>query len=135
MAERPTLKAVTTLLREHRSGSQTRRRAKTIAVHVDADEYATLTVKAQAAGLSAGGFLRAAGLGKQTPRSLPRAPVERELLAKAIGELNRVGNNLNQIARALNRGEAAPHPVLHAALSDYATVIDALLLAAHGKAA
>lgn len=98
-----------------------------IQVRVTGKERAEIEAKAQAAGLSAGGFLRAAGLGRRTPRSVPRASVEREALGKAVAELNRVGNNLNQIARALNRLEAVPMPYVREALRQHGEVLKALL--------
>jgi hypothetical protein len=52
-----------------------------------------------------------------------RAPVDRELLAHTNADLNRVGNNLNQIARALNRGQADAPSVIEAATDELRHVL------------
>jgi len=66
-------------------------------------EFAQLDEAASRAGLTRASFQRVQSLG--TPpktRSTRRTPVEREMLAKALGQLGRVGNNLNQLARMAN---------------------------------
>jgi hypothetical protein len=71
----------------------------------DDAEHVQLVVKARAAGLSVGAYVRACALGDAGPRARRRATVDRELLAINNAALNRVGNNLNQIAKALNQGD------------------------------
>jgi hypothetical protein len=69
----------------------------------DDTELAALDDAASRAGLTRASYQRVQTLA--TPpktRSTRRAPVEREMLAKALGQLGRVGNNLNQLARAAN---------------------------------
>ncbi|MHB0695250.1 plasmid mobilization protein, partial [Roseomonas mucosa] len=70
-------------------------------------EKVVLTTRAQAAGLSFASYLRGAALGSAGPRARQRSTFDRELLAAATAELRRVGNNVNQIARSLNRGRDA----------------------------
>lgn len=89
------------------SGSQRRQRSRTIGVAVTGDEQAAITAKAQAAGLSLASFARASMLGDAGPRAQRAPPVNAELLAHAVAQLNKAGNNLNQIAHALNAGRAA----------------------------
>lgn len=120
---------------EKRKRSERRQRTAGILVRVTGEEKAEIDARAQAAGLTAGGFLRAAGLGGKTPRSLPRTPIDRELLAEAVAELNRVGNNLNQIARALNRDERMPPQIIRTALEQYSHAYVVLVNAAQGGAA
>ena len=55
--------------------------------------------RAQAARFSMGAYLRRRGLGQRV-----RSAVERRLGAAEMRELNRIGVNLNQMARALNSG-------------------------------
>ena len=102
-----------------RRRSQKRQRVKTIAVHLTPDEYATLLAKAAAAGLSGGGYLRTCGLGALTPRTQRRATFNEAQRAEVLSALNRTGNNLNQIARALNRGDTVPGDAITAALRQY----------------
>lgn len=87
-----------------RSGSERRRRGAVIPVRVEDDERATLRDKAQAAGLSVGGYLRQAGLGYAGQRARRAPRVNAILLAQAIAALNKAGSNLNQIARRNNAG-------------------------------
>ena len=79
-----------------------RRRSHVVQLRADDAERAELEARAGASGLSIGAYLRASGLGDAGPRSRPRPPVEREMLARTNADLNRVGSNLNQIARTLN---------------------------------
>jgi Mobilization protein NikA len=86
-----------------RSGSSAVRQRRNIEqCRTDDAEHAELEARAGAAGLSIGAYLRACGLGAAGPRARRRPPVERALLAQANAEINRVGSNLNQIARTLN---------------------------------
>ncbi|MEX2206682.1 MAG: plasmid mobilization relaxosome protein MobC [Myxococcota bacterium] len=102
------------------SGSEKRRRMRTIAIRCTDSEYAVIHAKASSAGLFAAGYLRAVALGAPGPRALRRPPVDRRELARLLGELGRVGNNLNQIARALNTGDPPPNGELSTALAEFA---------------
>ena len=89
-----------------RHGSERRQRGHTVHVRFDDDELARLEERAGDAGLSLAAYLRACALGAAGPRSRRRASVDRLLLAQTHAALSRIGNNLNQIAHALNsRGE------------------------------
>lgn len=81
-----------------------KRRANFPAVRVTEAELVDLHTKADAARLSPSEYIRQRVLsGKVTP---PRSPSQ----ASLITELNRIGVNLNQIARQVNRGrEHDPH--------------------------
>ena len=86
-------------LGESRSGG-----GRTIGVRVtEAEETEELRERAQAARLSMGAYLRRRALGQRV-----RSAVERRLGAAELRELNRIGVNLNQMARAMNSGAAAP---------------------------
>lgn len=61
-----------------------------------ADEFAKIQQELETANVSFSTFARSAILKKKI-----RLPIERELLT----ELSRIGNNLNQIAKAVNSGE------------------------------
>ena len=73
------------------------RRARTVGVRVTAAEEAELRERAQAARLSMGAYLRRRALGERV-----RMAAELRLGAAELRELNRIGVNLNQMARALN---------------------------------
>ena len=65
-------------------------------------EAAELRERAQAARLSVGAYLRRRGLGQRV-----RLAAELRLGAAELRELNRIGVNLNQMARAINAGAVA----------------------------
>ena len=73
------------------------RRARTVGVRVTAAEAAELRERAQTARLSMGAYLRRRALGERV-----RMAAELRLGAAELRELNRIGVNLNQMARALN---------------------------------
>ena len=79
------------------------RRGRTVGVRVTEAEAEELRERAQAARLSMGAYLRRRGLGQRV-----RIVAERRLGAAELRELNRIGVNLNQMARAMNSGAAAP---------------------------
>jgi hypothetical protein len=86
-----------------RSGSERRQRSKgAILVRLLPEERAAIELKARSAGMSLASFARAVMLGHPGPRARRSPTVNAELLAFAIAALNRAGNNLNQIAHALN---------------------------------
>ena len=73
------------------------RRTRTVGVRVTEVEAEELRERAQAARLSVGAYLRRRGLGQRV-----RVASEWRLGAAELRELNRIGVNLNQMARALN---------------------------------
>ena len=75
------------------------RRTRTVGVRVTEAEAEELQERAQGARLSMGAYLRRRGLGQRV-----RSAIERRLGAAELRELNRIGVNLNQMARALNSG-------------------------------
>lgn len=109
--------------KKSRSGSQTRKRNKTISVAFTPDELAEVMVKAEAAGLNAVTFLRKCGMDRTPPRTQRRVPYDRAALEKAIMDLRRVGNNFNQLARAANMNEPVDSERLIQALDEFSDVL------------
>ena len=72
------------------------RRTRTIGVRVTEAEAEELRERARAARLSMGAYLRRLGLGQRM-----RIAAEWRLGAAELRELNRIGVNLNQMARAM----------------------------------
>ncbi len=107
-------------------GSDKRQRTRIITFRVSDDEYARYEERASRAGLAVGAFARAAGLDEAGPRARRRRPVEHRSLVQALAALNRVGNNLNQLARNTNRGLDIDVPQLRDALHQYHQVIAAI---------
>jgi hypothetical protein len=85
-----------------RSGSRKRRRTRHIDVCCDDAEFVIIDDKARTAGMSRASYARAALLGCAGPRAQRAPTVNAEALAHATAALNKVGSNLNQIARILN---------------------------------
>ena len=85
-----------------RRGSETRKKSYLVTSRYDADEYAELEEAASRARLTRASYQRVQSLAQPKTRSTRRAPIERELLAKTLGQLGKIGSNLNQIAHAAN---------------------------------
>ena len=83
-----------------RSGSQKRQKLHMVTTGYSAEELAELDEAASRAGLTRASFQRVQTLAKPKTRSTRRAPVDRELLARTLGQLGKIGSNLNQIAHA-----------------------------------
>ena len=104
-----------------RLGEQ-KRRARTVGVRVTAAEAAELRERAQAARLSMGAYLRRRALGQRV-----RMAAERRLGAAELRELNRIGVNLNQMARPLNSGAVSSPAETQAAVERVGELVAKLL--------
>ena len=99
-----------------------RMRNRIVRVRVTDDEVARIRDLARARGLSASEMVRRASLGVRMPaRSFDQTHAE--LLARTLGELGRIGGNLNQAIRRANAGKLTGHD---AELSKTIDGIDAL---------
>lgn len=100
------------------SASQTRQRAKVLQVRLTPDERAKVAAAARAAGLSLSGYARETLLGEVTPRTQRAAPTpDVQALAIMLGQLGKVGANLNQLAKLGNQGQPVPTLELSATLA------------------
>lgn len=108
------------------SGSANRKRTKQCLVRFTDDEFEQVVGKADRAGIAAAAFLRAAALGDPGPRARRRPPADHQALRRILGELGRVGNNINQIAYHLNCGEGMSLPELRQALAAYLEIRNAI---------
>jgi hypothetical protein len=90
-----------------RSGSGNRRKQKIVNFRATAEEYAAVEQAANEARLTLGSYIRETLLTTPKTRTRRRPLADVAALAKLIAELNRIGGNINQIARAVNCGE---HP-------------------------
>lgn len=115
------------------SGSETRQRTKRRSVRFTADEFNRIADRADNSGLGFAAFMRAAALdGNAGPRAQRRPPADHKALRQLLGHVGRIGNNVNQIARALNAGEKASLSELREALGAYLDIRNAIF-AALGK--
>jgi hypothetical protein len=108
------------------AGSDKRQRGKIQPVRCTLEEFNAIAAKADKAGLSTAGFMRAAALGDAGPRAQRRPPADHVALRQILGHIGRIGNNLNQIARALNAGEQIRLPELKEALRACLAIRDAI---------
>jgi hypothetical protein len=81
-----------------------RQRTEQMVVRCTPEERAELEARAVRAGLAVGAYLRQQALGGSGPRARRRPPVDADALLLLEGQLGRIGNNLNQLARAANAG-------------------------------
>jgi hypothetical protein len=91
--------------RKVRRGTETRKKSYLVTVRYSPEEFAELDELASRRGLTRPSHLRECSLKKPKTRSTRRAPIERELLAKVLGQLGKIGSNLNQVSRSANLGE------------------------------
>ena len=73
-----------------------------------AAQYAEVDEAATRAGLSLGAFLRAKAFGSPGPRAARRPPVELAELARLLGQIGKLGSNVNQLAHHANQGQDGP---------------------------
>ena len=106
-----------------------RQRHVVVAARCTAQEASAIRDLAAKSGLSTGAFARAAMLGDAGPRAKRRPTVHQELLRQVLGHMARLGNNVNQIARQLNAGEAAHLPEIRHALRAYLDIRAAIFQA------
>lgn len=85
------------------SGSEARRRHLRLSIRFSGQELAALATNARHAGFALSSYARFILVGTKPLRSARRPSVEKELLARTLGQLGKIGSNLNQIARVLNR--------------------------------
>lgn len=88
-----------------RSGSETRQKGSRITVRLMAEEKAGIEQLAEAQGLTVGSYIRSSLLPKVKTLSRRRPRADEAAIAKLYASLNRLGNNVNQIAHAMNAGQ------------------------------
>lgn len=85
-------------------------RNRIVRIRVSDAELSALKSLAAARGLSLSDLLRRAGLGTRMPaRHFDQA--DAVILVRTLGELGRIGGNLNQLVRRANAGKLAGHDV------------------------
>jgi hypothetical protein len=89
-----------------RSGSNKRRRTHFVQVALDAAEYADAKTRAQRVGLSLASYARLGMIGTPGPRARRTPRVHAPLLGRAMAEINKSSNVLNQFLPFLHAGRA-----------------------------
>jgi len=80
------------------------RRTVRLEVRLTPEEEARLVTLAGGSGANVSDYVRARSLGQAVPRTV--ATDDRRALIELLGELGKIGSNLNQVARHLNQGHA-----------------------------
>lgn len=113
-----------------KSGTERRQRTKLLQIRLTPDELAEIEAQANRAELTPASFARSVLLSAPAPRARRRPSIEAETLGRLLGDLGKVGSNLNQIAHHLNAGRTEVSPAaLAAALSDVADLRAAIMTA------
>lgn len=86
------------------SGSDKRQRPYKLTARFDAEELSRVRSNAARGGVPVAALIRQAVLGLPPPRSVRRPTVDHQAVARLLGELGKIGSNLNQIAKHMNAG-------------------------------
>ena len=112
-------------------GSERRQRQKALRIRFDDGERARVELKAAGAGLSLAAYGRACMLdGNAGPRARRSPNINRAALGAAVGALNKIGSNINQLAREQNSGTTPHARALVQALEDVRQTLAVLRTAA-----
>ena len=84
------------------SGSETRKRSHMVSVRLSDSEFASLSRHADACEITPASYMRMQTLDIPPPRASRKPSINRELTARVLAELGKIGSNVNQIARSLN---------------------------------
>lgn len=87
-----------------RSGSEKRQRGPRITVRFTEEEIRTVRAKAEKSGISVSALIRLAVLDLPPPRAARRPTVQLKAVAQLLGNLGRIGSNVNQLAKHANAG-------------------------------
>lgn len=87
-----------------RTGSEKRKRSIVLTVRVSPEEAQTIRDMAERSGMSVGALVRRALLWTIPPRAQRRPAVEVQAVARLLGQLGKIGSNLNQLAHYANAG-------------------------------
>jgi uncharacterized protein (DUF1778 family) len=112
-----------------RSGSETRRKTKVVNFRATEEERAALDSLAQADGLTLGSYIRASLLPKVRTLSRRRPRADEAAIATLYATLNRIGNNINQIAHAMNAGQVQEAAALANIEAEFIATLKAARLA------
>lgn len=87
-----------------RSGTEKRKRTKILPVRLTEAEQAALAEHVERTGYSRAALVRYGLFQTPLPRAVPRPTVDHKAVAQLLGELGRLGGNVNQLAKHANAG-------------------------------
>ena len=103
-----------------KSGTEKRQRNKVLQVRLSDAEFAEIEAMADRAELTPASYARSVLLNAPAPRAKRRPAVDTVQVAKLLGEVGKIGSNINQIAHQLNAGTGTSSNAIAAALADVA---------------
>lgn len=119
-------------MEKNRSGSNKRKRQNQLLIRLTDDERVQLDQDADRVGATTASYARQVLVDAPIPKQSKRPAVEIELLRKTLAELNKIGSNINQLARSHNQGLI---PYQHSVEAELEILNDAIaqVLVALGK--
>jgi hypothetical protein len=108
--------------KRQKSGSNTRQRGRVLQVRLTEAERAKVEAAAEAGRLSLSGYARALLMGEPTPGTKRRPPADAAELARLLGQLGKIGSNLNQLTRLGNQRQIVPPAALAACVEEVAAL-------------
>ena len=112
--------------RPKKSGSATRQKQNVVTFRVTAEERRELETAALTAGLTTGSYIRQTLLKTVRTGKRRRPLADAAALPRLLGELNRIGGNINQITRRVNFGETPLAGEFRQALAGHVEIIAAI---------
>lgn len=110
-------------------GSEKRVRVNQLTIRLAPDEHAAVCTAAERSGLTTASYARQVLLGAPAPRQVRRPQIERRELARLLGQLGSIGNNMNQVAKLANFGDPVDRARFAEALDGLRQMRDAVLKA------
>lgn len=86
-----------------RSGSENRKKTVRKSIRFDPEEWKEIEAQIDRAGLTLGELVRHQCLGTALPpRKLRLPPMDQKLASQLLGQLGKIGSNMNQVAHAVH---------------------------------
>ncbi len=108
----------------HARGSEQRQKQHRVTTRLTWHEHAQFAANAAKAGLTIPSYIREIGIADRQTKSRVRRTVDAEASMKLFAAMQRVGNNLNQLAKQANSGE---RPMLEGAIAKLHETCDSVL--------
>ena len=87
-----------------RSGSEKRQRTHMFSVRLSLKEAKQARLMAERAGLSQAALIRQALFNSSPPRAARRPTINHKAVSRLMGQLGKIGSNLNQLTKHANAG-------------------------------
>lgn len=107
--------------------TETSRRHKFLIVRISEEESQKIKEKAEFSGMTASDYVRKNVINAHVSSRGKKSNLDHKILGQLLGQIGRIGNNINQLTRNVNSG-IIPHPSnLDKALADWCQLECAIL--------